>query len=83
MLTSVYRGLWRHRWLIVLQTALIVAAVWFLTSRKTEQYTASTLVQVRQRVTDPNDVFGALQTGERLARTYVAIAQTSTINDAA
>ena len=79
MLTSVYRSLWRHRLTILLVTGVLVGATWFLTNRQTEQYTATTLVQVQQRVTNAADVFGALQTGERLARTYATIAQTRTV----
>jgi capsular exopolysaccharide synthesis family protein len=79
MLTSVYLTLWRRKWLIVLMTSILVGTVWFLTSRQTKLYTASTLVQVQQRVTNADEVFGALQTGERLARTYVVIAQTELV----
>ena len=79
MLTSVYLTLWRRKWLIVLMTSILVGTVWFLTSRQTKLYTASTLVQVQQRVTNASEVFGALQTGERLARTYVVIAQTDSV----
>jgi capsular exopolysaccharide synthesis family protein len=79
MLTSVYLTLWRRKWLIVLMTSVLVGTVWFLTSRQTKLYTASTLVQVQQRVTNADEVFGALQTGERLARTYVVIAKTELV----
>ena len=76
MLTSVYRILWRHRLWIVLLTGVLVGTTWLLTSRQQKEYTASTLIRVTQKTTNAEDVFGALQTGERLARTYVPIAET-------
>jgi capsular exopolysaccharide synthesis family protein len=79
MLTSVYRTLWRHRLLILLLTGVLVGTTWFLTERQTRLYTASTLVRVQQRVTQTEDVFGALQTGERLARVYERIAETRSV----
>jgi len=79
MLTSVYRTLWRHRLLILLLTGVLVGTTWLLTARQTKLYTASTLVRIQQRVTQAEDVFGALQTGERLARVYVRIAETSSV----
>ena len=42
-------------------------------------YTASSLIRVQQRVTSANDIYGALQTGERLARTYAKIATTTSV----
>jgi capsular exopolysaccharide synthesis family protein len=82
MLTSVYRILWRHRLLILLLTGVLVGTTWFLTEQQTKLYTATSLVRVQQRVTSAEDVFGALQTGERLARVYERIAETRTIADA-
>jgi capsular exopolysaccharide synthesis family protein len=79
MLTSVYRTLWRHRLLILLLTGVLVGTTWLLTERQTKLYTATTLVRVQQRVTQAEDVFGALQTGERLARVYVRIAETRSV----
>jgi capsular exopolysaccharide synthesis family protein len=81
MLTSVYRILWRHRLLILVLTAVLVGTTWFLTERQTKEYTATALVRVQQRVAQAEDVFGALQTGERLARTYVTIAETRAVAD--
>jgi succinoglycan biosynthesis transport protein ExoP len=81
MLTSVYRTLWRHRLLILVLTGVLVGTTWFLTERQTKLYTATTLVRVQQRAPQAEEVFGALQTGERLARVYEIIAETSTIAD--
>jgi capsular exopolysaccharide synthesis family protein len=79
MLTSVYRVLWRHRLLILVLTGVLLGTTWFLTERQTKEYTATSLVRVQQRVTQAEDVFGALQTGERLARVYERIAETRTV----
>ena len=81
MLTSVYRILWRHRLLILVLTGVLVGTTWLLTARQTKEYTATALVRVQQRVTQAEDVFGALQTGERLARMYVTIAETRAVAD--
>lgn len=80
-ISSVYRTLWRHKLFIILLTVLLAGAAWFLTARQTKLYTASSLVRVQQRVTDASDVFGALQTGERLARTYAEIAKTREVRE--
>jgi capsular polysaccharide biosynthesis protein len=73
---DVYSALWRYRFFIALMTAALVALTWVFTSQQTEQYTASTIVRVQQRVANQTEAFGALQTGERLARTYAVIAAT-------
>ncbi len=62
-------------------TVALVGTTFFLTTRQEKQYTASSLVRVEQNITDATQAFGALQTGERLARTYAEIARTSTIAD--
>lgn len=76
---DVYRSLWRHKFLIVAASVLLVGAAWFATSRQQRIYQASSLVRIQQRVVDPGEAFGALQTGGRLARTYAEITSTSTI----
>jgi capsular polysaccharide biosynthesis protein len=81
MISDVYRTLWRQRWFVVLVTALVVAGAYVLTSRQTKLYTASSLVRVQQNVRTSDEVFGALLTGERLARTYERIAETSSVAD--
>jgi capsular polysaccharide biosynthesis protein len=78
---DVYWALWRHRFFILVCTVGLLAIVWVLTERQTEKYTASTLVRVQQKVTDQGEAFGALQTAERLARTYAIIAETETIQN--
>jgi capsular polysaccharide biosynthesis protein len=77
--SDVYRSLWRHRFFIVLMTAALVGTTWFLTTQQEKQYTATSLVRVQQNITNATQAFGALQTGERLARTYAEIAKTSLV----
>jgi capsular polysaccharide biosynthesis protein len=78
---GLYRTLWRHKILMVLMTTVVVATAYVLTSRETKLYTATALVRVQQNVPDAQDVFSALMTGERLARTYVSIAQTESVRN--
>ena len=78
-ISSVYSTLWRYRLFILLTTALLAGAAYFATTKQTKLYTASSLIRVQQRVTSANDIYGALQTGERLARTYAEIASTSSV----
>jgi capsular polysaccharide biosynthesis protein len=66
---------------MVVMTALLVAAAWFLTSRQTPIYEASTLIRVLQEIKDPSETGGALATGERLARTYANIVETNNVAD--
>jgi capsular polysaccharide biosynthesis protein len=77
--STVYRSLWRHRLFIILMTALLAGVAFFVSSSQTKMYTASALVRVQQKVTNANDVFGSLQTGERLAQTYAEIARTDAV----
>lgn len=76
---DVYRALWRHKLLIVVATAGLLAGAWLLTSRQQPVYQATTLVRVQQSITNPTEAFLALQTGERLARTYARIASTGAV----
>ena len=78
-ISSVYGTLWRYRVFILLTTALLAGAAYLATTRQTKMYTASSLIRVQQRVTSANDIYGALQTGERLARTYAKVATTSSV----
>jgi capsular polysaccharide biosynthesis protein len=77
--SDVYRSLWRHKLLFVLLTACMGAAGWYLSSRQAPVYEATALVRVQQRISDPAEAFGALQTAGRLAQTYAHIATTLTI----
>lgn len=77
--SDLYRALWRHRGFIVVMTAGLVGLTWFLTARQTKEYTASTVVRVQQSIANATEAFGALQTGERLARTYAQIAEASPV----
>lgn len=76
---DVYRALWRHKLFILAGTACVVAAAWFLTSRQTKIYQASTLVRVQQRTADPAEAYGLLSANAQLAQTYADIAQTYNI----
>jgi capsular polysaccharide biosynthesis protein len=79
--SEIYRTLWRHRIFIVVLTALVVGTAFYWTSRQPKLYTASSLVRVQQNVRNADEALGALLTGERLARTYEQIAETSTIRE--
>jgi capsular polysaccharide biosynthesis protein len=81
MISDVYRALWRHKLLIVAMTAVVVGTTFFLTARQTKVYTASSLVRVQQNVQNGPEVFGALMTGERLARTYEPMAETKSVRN--
>jgi len=81
VISDVYRALWRHRWFVLLLTLALVAAAYVLTTRQTKQYTASALVRVQQDVRTAEEAFGALLTGERLARTYERIAETESVSN--
>jgi tyrosine-protein kinase len=79
--TDIYRALWRHKLFIVVVTSVIVAIAFVLTSHRTKLYTASSLVRVQQNLQNEQAAFSALQTGERLARTYESIAETDSVRD--
>ena len=42
-------------------------------------YQATSLVRIQQRVANPTEAFGALQTGQLLAETYAKIVETDTV----
>ncbi len=79
--STVYRTLWRHKLFVLVLTAGLAVAVYVVTSRQDKQYTAAALVRIEQRVSQPSDLYSALVTGERLARTYALIAETSSVHD--
>ena len=79
MVSDVYRTLWRSKLLVALITGIVVATAFALTSRETKLYTAYSLVRVQQTVQREDEVFSALVTGERLARTYEIIAETFSV----
>ena len=70
---DVYRALWRHKFLIVALTAVCVAATWYVTSRETKFYKASTLVRVQVRSGSSDSAFNDLETSRRLAQSYAEI----------
>jgi capsular polysaccharide biosynthesis protein len=76
---DLYRALWRHKIFIIVLTAALVAAAYYLTAREPKTYKATALVRVQQKIHDPAEAFLALQTGGRLAQTYANITTTSTI----
>jgi capsular polysaccharide biosynthesis protein len=67
---DVYRALWRHKFFIALLTAVFVGAAWYMTSRQTQRYEASTLVRVQQRGDQGS---GSLDAAQTLAQTYAQI----------
>ena len=77
--STIYATLWRYRLFISVSTAIMVAAAFFVVSTQTKLYTASSLIRIQYGATNANDIYGALQTGGRLAQTYAQIAQTSSV----
>jgi capsular polysaccharide biosynthesis protein len=78
---DVYRALWRHKYFIVVLTAVLVVAAWFLTSRQTRQYESSTLIRIQGQVVEQSEAFGSLVLGERLAQTYANVVTTGSFYD--
>jgi capsular polysaccharide biosynthesis protein len=76
---DVYRALWRHKIFIVVMTALLAGVTAFFVSRQVKEYQATSLVRIQQRVANPTEAFGALQTGQLLAETYAKIVETDTV----
>jgi capsular polysaccharide biosynthesis protein len=80
-ISTVYRTLWRHKLFVLVLTAGLAGAVYIVTTRQDKEYTASSLVRIEQKVSQPSDLYSALVTGERLARTYALIAQTASVRN--
>jgi capsular polysaccharide biosynthesis protein len=74
-----YRALWRHRLFIIVLTGAVIGAAWYLTSRQTPVYQASTLVRVQQPGIDPGSVVSSLMASEQLAQTYAQIVETGAL----
>jgi capsular polysaccharide biosynthesis protein len=70
---DVYRALWRHKFFIVVLTAALVGATWYVTSRQTRTYEASTLVRVRESASSAGNASTALLAATTLAQTYSKI----------
>jgi capsular polysaccharide biosynthesis protein len=70
---DVYRALWRHKLFIAALTALFVGAAWFVTSRESRKYEASTLVRVQARGPDAGNASAALLASQTLSQTYARI----------
>ena len=75
---DVYRALWRHKLLILVLTAACVAATWYVTSRETRIYKASTLVRVQQR--GAVNSFASLDASIAVAQTYAEIINSGALN---
>jgi capsular polysaccharide biosynthesis protein len=67
---DVYRALWRHKFFIIVLTAVFVGAAWYVTSQQTRRYDASALVRLQERGDTGNSALLAAQT---LAQTYADI----------
>jgi capsular polysaccharide biosynthesis protein len=70
---DVYRALWRHKFFIVVLTAVFVGATWYVTSRQTRMYEASTLVRVQERGPNAGSASTALLASQTLTQTYARI----------
>jgi capsular polysaccharide biosynthesis protein len=70
---DVYRALWRHKALIIVLTAVFVAATWYLVAQESRKYDASTLVRVVERGPDAGDASGALLAAQTAAQTYAKL----------
>jgi capsular polysaccharide biosynthesis protein len=70
---DVYRALWRHKFLIAVLTAVFVGATWYVVSRETRRYEASTLVRVQERGRSAGDASTALVASQTLTQTYAQI----------
>jgi capsular polysaccharide biosynthesis protein len=67
---DVYRALWRHKWFILVLTAVCVGAASYATAQQTQAYEASTLVRAQERGPLAGDAGVALQASQDLAQTY-------------
>jgi capsular polysaccharide biosynthesis protein len=76
---DVYRALWRHKAFVVLMTAVVAVAAWFLTMRQPEVYQATTKVHIFPPLSEGVTAEDAADIGERLALTYAEAAETSAI----
>jgi capsular polysaccharide biosynthesis protein len=78
---DVYRALWRHKLLIVVLTAVSVGATWYFTSQEAKTYEASTLLRVQLRSGPSGDASNALDTSQRLARTYAQVVRSGALTE--
>lgn len=71
---DVYRALWRHKWFILVLTALCVGAAWYATVQQTQRYEAAALVRVQERgPAAAGNPFAGLQASQDLAQTYARL----------
>lgn len=78
---DVYRVLWRRKLFIVVLTAIVGAVAWFAASQQPKTYEATALVRVQQKIAAPDDAYGSLVAGSKLAQTYARIVTTRSIED--
>ncbi len=76
---DVYRALWRHKFFIAVLTAVFVGATWYVASRATPRYEASTLVRVQERGPNAGDASTALVASQTLTQTYAQIADSGAL----
>jgi capsular polysaccharide biosynthesis protein len=70
---DVYRALWRHKALIIVLTAVFVGATWYLVSKESRRYDASTLVRIEERGPNAGDASAALLAAQTLTQTYAKL----------
>lgn len=70
---EVYRALWRHKFLIVVLTAVFVGVTWYVSSQQTSKYESSTLLRVQERGPRAGDASAALNASQTLAQTYAKL----------
>jgi capsular polysaccharide biosynthesis protein len=75
-IADVYRSLWRRKLTVVALTVIFGATAWYLDGRRPDEYRATAVVRIQQKITDPTAALTALQTASILARTYADIATT-------
>jgi capsular polysaccharide biosynthesis protein len=77
---DVYRALWRHKFFVVVLTAVFVGVAWYLTSRETDAYEASTIVRAQQSGQSAGSP-EALRASQTLAQTYARIVEEGALAD--
>jgi capsular polysaccharide biosynthesis protein len=71
---DVYRALWRHKWFILVLTALCVGAAWYATVQQTQRYEAAALIRVQERGrAAAGNPAAALTASQDLAQTYARL----------
>jgi len=76
-----YRGLWRRKVFIAVMSAIFVGVTWFLTTRQTPIYEASTLVRIQQSADDPDQARDSIEAAQQLTQTYAKIIETGSLSE--